>query len=289
MEFRRVGEYSPAYLEKRQEHQLLEFAKRFLRKFDNLLRAVKEQKPRILAQYVANLESRYDELLKIDYLALREVDIAPLLAGLARLTEFPQLARFYLNYHIQLLHLADDKRWETEKVAVTYQLLLRSALIPQYTNLEVLTETIPRDEAIRVFKHHIDDYVQEGLADQQDRYQNLEEFRENAIRPNPEDSPWERVVGEVEDGKLIIRKECCYWDEALEDLADRELKYLVCCHGDFENIRSSNKCFKLTMEHTIARGDPYCDCVVYDTRITKDFIHPPRAFFDSIIPLTEEE
>ncbi len=284
MEFRRIGEYRPDYLEEIYEHQVLEFAKRFLKKFDNLLRTVKAQQPKRMAEYTANLEVRYRGIVRTDYLALKSVDISTLLAGLACLREFPELAGFYLNYHIRLLHLTGDKRWDSEKVGVTHRIFLRSALIPQYTNLQVLTETFPRDEAVRIFKHHIDDYIREGLADQEDRYQTLEEFYENVIQATPESSVWERVVGEVEDGKLVIRKECCYWDEALDDLVDRELKYLVCCYGDFENIRSSNKCFKMTMELTIARGDPYCDVIVHDTRITKDYAHPPKEFFDSISP-----
>ena len=207
MEFKRVGEYRPDYLEENYEHQVLEFAKRFLKKFDHLLRTVKEQQPKTLSEFVANLESRYKELVKPDYLALRKVEVSPLVAELSYLSEFPKLARFYLNYHVKLLHLTGDKRWDTEKVGVTNRIFLRSALIPQYTNLQVLTETVPRKDAIQLFKHHIDNYAREGVANQEDRFQTLEELREDSIRGNPQNLVWERVVGEVEAGKLIIRKE----------------------------------------------------------------------------------
>lgn len=289
MKFKLIGKYRPDDLEKVQQYQLLDFAKRFLKKFDNLLGVIKEQQPKILAEYVANLEARYQQLVKRDYLSVRKVDVSPLIAELTNLREFPQLAGIYLNYHIQFLQLPEDKEWESEKVGVTQRAYLRSALIPQYTNLQVLTETTARDEAIQLFKQHIDDYARKQIADQEDKFQTLEEFREDALQVNQEYSGPARVVGEVKDGKLIIRKDYCDWDVALEDLTDRELKYLVCCHGDFENIRSINKCFKLTMEHTIAAGDPYCDCVYYDTRITKDFTHPPKEFFDSIWLLSESE
>lgn len=289
MKFRRIGEYRPEYLENVQKHQVLEFAKRFLKKFDNLLRTVKEQQPKTLADYAVSLETRYKELVKTDHLALRKVDVSPIITELTCLREFPHLASLYINYHIQFLKLPEDEKWNKEKVEITERVFLRSALIPQYTNLQVLTTTIPRDEAIRIFKHHVDDYIREALADKEDRLQDIDEFHEDTIRDDPNNSAWERIVGEVEDGKLIIRKECCYWDEALDDLTDRELKYLVCCYGDFANIRSVNKSFKLTMEHTIARGDPYCDCVVYDTRITKDIKHPSKEFFDSIWPLADKE
>ncbi len=284
MKFTHVGEYRPEDLEKVQQHQLPDSAKRFLRKLDNLLGVVKKRQPKILNKYVANLEARYQQLVKRDYLSMRKVDVSPLIGELTNLREFPQLARIYLNYHIQFLQLPEDKERESEKVEVTQRNYLRSALIPQYTSIQVLTETTARDEAIQLFKQHINDYWRTQKADQDDKFQTLEEFREDALQVKPEYIGWIRVVGEVEDGKMIIRKDYCYWDVALKDLTDRELKYLVCCFGDFVGIRMSNKCFKLTMKHTIAAGDPYCDCVYYDTRITKDFTHPPKEFFDGISP-----
>jgi hypothetical protein len=284
MKFIQAGEFRPEFLDKLQEHKPVEFAPRLLRNFDHLLGTVGEQKPKILSKYVANLERRYQQLVKTDFLSLRGIEVASLIAPLVHLREFPSLAATFTNYHFQLLKLPEEDDWETEKIEITHGTFLRSALIPQYINLEVLTETVDRDEAIQIFKHNVTLYVRERIADQEERFQTLEELREDSFKTDPENPIWLRVVGEVEDGRLIIRKDCCYWAIALEDLPDPELKYMVCCYGDFESVKTANKRFKLTMEHTIVKGDPYCDCVYYDTRITKHFFHPPKEFFDSISP-----
>lgn len=237
---------------------------------------------------MAKLEAQYKPLLTRKYLSLNAVDVSPLIADLVHLGVFPQLAGMYLNYHFQLLQLTKEK-WETEKIEVTLQTRLRSWLIPQYTNLQMLTDIITRDQAIQLFKHHITQYMRRRIADHDERFQTLEELREDFLQMEAKDTGVEGVVGEVEGGKLIWRRDCCHLDAALADLTDRELKYLVCCFGDFEGVRTFNKCLKLTMEHTIAAGDPYCDCVYYDTRITEDFTHPPKEFFDSIWPLPDRE
>ena len=41
------------------------------------------------------------------------------------------------------------------------------------------------------------------------------------------------------------------------------------------------------MDHTIAEGDPYCSCVVHDTRIDWNLTHPSKEYWDSIWPLQE--
>ncbi len=289
MKFRHVGKYREEVLDEKQEHQPKTFAKRILQNFDHLLGIVKEKQPKILARYVENLEAQYDKLWMGKYLSLDEIDVVPLIGELVHLGVYPELAKYYLNYHFQLLKLPKGAKWATGKVEVTLREYLRSALVPRYTNIQVLTDILARDKAIQLFKHHITDYFQQRIANGEDRFQTLDELREDILQMETEDTGSVGVVGEVEDGKLITRKDSCHWDVALEDLSDRELKYLTCCYGDFVSVRTLNKCFKLTMEHTIARGDSYCSCVYYDTRITKDFTHPSKEFFDSIWPLAGKE
>jgi hypothetical protein len=289
MKYEQVGEYGPEILNKVQEHKPFEFMKRLLMNIDHLLGIVGEQKPESLAKYVANLKTRYKHLVKTDYLSSKSIDVSPLITELAHLSKFPMLAGLFLNYHFQLLQLPRENERENKIIEITHRVFLRSALIPQYINLQVLTETVTRDEAIQIYKHHVTLYVRKRIADQKDLFQTLEELREDSFKSDTDNPIWRRVVGEVEDGKLIIRKDCCYWADALEDLSDSELKYLVCCYGDFESVKTYNKRFKLTMEHTIAAGDSYCDCVYYDTRLTKDFTHPSKEFFDSIWPLDDNK
>jgi hypothetical protein len=77
--------------------------------------------------------------------------------------------------------------------------------------------------------------------------------------------------------------ENCLWIEALTDLDDSELKYLVCCYGDYQSAQHHyNQHIILTMEHTIAQGDPYCSRVLHDTREDWDLRHPQKEFWDNL-------
>jgi hypothetical protein len=263
-----------------QEYQPLEYVKLILKSFDHFLGVVKDQQLKSLAEYVANLEARYKQLVKRDYLTLNEGDVAPLITELTHLRQYPSLARLYLNYRFQLLQIVKETKWKREKVEVILRTWMRARYLPVYTNLQVLTETIPRDKAIQLYKHFVNDYMRKRVAGMDDRYQTLEELREMLL----DVEKWGIVtnVSEVKDGKLIVRRDTCLHHSLLADIPDEELKFLVCCFGDYEGVRSFNKHFKLTMSGTLVAGDPYCDCVYYDTRITKELTHPSKEFFDSI-------
>ncbi|GAH04656.1 unnamed protein product, partial [marine sediment metagenome] len=61
----------------------------------------------------------------------------------------------------------------------------------------------------------------------------------------------------------------------------------VCCYGDYEKFKNYHDSIILTMEHTIAQGDPYCSRVLHDTRVDWDLHHPPKSFWDSMKPENE--
>jgi hypothetical protein len=72
----------------------------------------------------------------------------------------------------------------------------------------------------------------------------------------------------IGEGKYAFRNDNCVFLNAIgEDLPDSELKYYVCCYRDYEKFRNYHDSIILTMEHTIAQGDPYCSRVLHDTRI----------------------
>jgi hypothetical protein len=124
-------------------------------------------------------------------------------------------------------------------------------------------------------------------ADIEDK--SLEDFSEDSRNEDPENPGWLRLVSDVEDGKVLIRKDTCLWADAMEEFPDEELKFLVCCYGDYFSIKMRNSNFELTMEHSIAGGHPYCDCVIHDTRINDKLEHPSDDFFASLKPTGQIE
>ena len=120
---------------------------------------------------------------------------------------------------------------------------------------------------------------------QESDFVNLETHYEKRINSNRKSSPWVIVFGLINEGKYFYRNDNCLWVDALKDLPDSELKYYVCCYGDYQGAKDLNENIILTMEHTIAQGDPYCSRVLHDTRFDWDLRHPSKHFWDSISPL----
>ncbi|MHA2406508.1 MAG: hypothetical protein ACXACH_07130, partial [Candidatus Hermodarchaeia archaeon] len=217
MKFTHVGECRPEIMdEKIEEYQPLEHAERLLKSFDHFLGAIKAQQPTILEEYVTNLETRYQPLLNNEYLSLRNDDISPIIDELPHLREYSQLVRVYVNYNFQLLQLSKKAKWKRAKIQTSLRTLMRSRYIPIYTNLQVLTETLPRDQAIQLFKDYIDDYMRMRVAEMDDRYQTLNELRDMFLSMGE----WGVVgnVSEVKDGKLIMRRDTCLHNALLADI-----------------------------------------------------------------------
>jgi hypothetical protein len=97
-------------------------------------------------------------------------------------------------------------------------------------------------------------------------------------------SEWVIVHGMIADGKYAFRNDNCFWVGSLDDLSDSEIKYYICCYGDYESARNNHESIVLTMEHTIAKGNPYCSRVMHDTRVDYDLRHPPKEFWDNMWP-----
>ncbi|MHA1906027.1 MAG: hypothetical protein ACW98Y_01930 [Candidatus Thorarchaeota archaeon] len=286
MKFRRSGVPHQDALGIMGEVQPLNFAKRSpWKRLNSLLTHIRKSRPDIMSEYIANLHEKYDELARLNWIAERSFDISTHIAEFDQLRAYPSLAISNLNYYLQMLQPPKSADWRNDAVEVPQRNQLRAVLGPKYQNLLVLTETIDRKEAIELYKVYHDEFAREGRSSQDDQYQTLEEF---AARWNPESDKENpgliRIISEVVDGKLYLRKDNCLWNDAISDLDDSEVKYYVCCYGDFDAPRRANRNFVLTMERTIIEGHPFCDSVFHDTRINKDLSHPSDAFFARMAP-----
>ncbi|MHA1950150.1 MAG: L-2-amino-thiazoline-4-carboxylic acid hydrolase [Candidatus Thorarchaeota archaeon] len=252
-----------------------------LKRLDNLLEIVKKYSPKSVSEYASKLESRFESLVKKDYVKLKGIDMGKNLSELPHIKEFPVLAASALNYLLGALKLSEEDNW-SDKIEVVQRDYLRSFLSSRYYNLLVLTETIDRAKAIEIYKEHFERINEKRLEESEERYQNLDELSKDTRNSETGDPGWMRIVGEVVDGTILVRKDTCLWADAMQEYPDSELKFLVCCYGDYTSIRSANKHFALTMEHSIAGGHSYCDCVIHDTRINDKLEHPSDEFFASL-------
>lgn len=257
-----------------------------LKRLNSLLGKINQHKSEALLKYAENLESRLEILTTKNIVAEKQLDLQKYLNELTNLRQYPKLAELAVNYILEALNLPEDKDWFSETLEVTQGVYLRAFLSARYYNILTLTETIDRSEAIVIYKLHFEKTNREWVAENEERFQNLEEFFEDTANKDPTDSGWLGLVGEVDNGKVLVRKDTCLWADAMAEFPDYELKFLVCCYGDYTSIKVSNRHFELTMEHSIAGGHGFCDCVIHDTRINDDLNHPSDEFFANLKPST---
>lgn len=285
MKFVKTGEYRPGALEKLVEIIPLEETRKRLKHMNYLLGFVKERNPEVFPEYVDNLLVKYRELSKGSQMKWHPFDFDELVSDYPNLKEHLELTKVALNYYLQVLQLPEDANSENGKVV--NKNYLRSFLHPAYYNLLVLTETLDRKDAIALYKRFVTHYIIDRRDSERDTYDNLEDVFAKATEPREEPSDWVIVRGMIGDGKYAYRNDNCLWIDAIEDLKDSDLKYHVCCYGDYESSKIYHDSIVLTMEHTIAQGNPYCSRVLHDTRVDWNLKHPPKDFWDSMKPDNE--
>lgn len=283
MKYVKTGKYRKDTMERLVEINSLEQLKNRFKRIDYFLGFVQKRIPEVFPQYVDNLITKYQSLLEDERKKANPPDLDDIVSEHLHMKEHPELARLVLNYIIQILQLpAENRLGETKAVNRAY---FQSWSHHNYNNLVVLTGTIGREEAIALYKRFVTHYSMENRDSNRETIDDLEQLFTKRTEPKEVSSDWEIVHTMIEDGKYAFRNDNCVFLTAIGDeLPDTELKYYVCCYGDYENFKAYHDSIILTMEHTIAQGDPYCSRVLHDTRVDWELKHPPKDFWDSMKP-----
>ena len=286
MKFYRVGEFKENVLEKKVEINPSEMTPRFvLNRLDYLIGFISEKSPGDLDQFTKRLEEKYRKLAKSDRLSKYDLNLGELLVDKTNLSNHQSLVEAALNYYIQVLNLPDGSKWD-ETVEVVNRNYHQAFLHPRYYNLLTLIDTLGRDEAISLWKRFFTHYLIDTRKPREKPFVDLETLLEERMAAVDEDNPsdWVAIRGMIADGKYAFRNDNCLWVDSLDDLPDSEVKYYVCCYGDYEGAKNQHESIIMTMEHTIAQGDSYCSRVLHDTRVDYDLRHPPKEFWDNMWP-----
>ena len=285
MKFVRTGEFKPDVLERLVEINSLEEARDRFKRMNLLLRFVRDRYPEIFPEYVSNLVAKYQDLLEDERRKAHPVELNDIVSENLILSEQIELARLALNYLLQVLQVPAESN--LGKATVVNKNYFQSWSHLNYNNLLILTETIGRAEAIALYKRFVTRYFYEKRNPNRKTYDNLETLFAKVTEPQEEPSDWVTVHAMLGDGKYASRRDNCIFIQAQDDLHDSELKYYISCYGDFERAKDYHDSIILTMEHTIAQGDPYCSRLYHDTRVDWDLRHPPKSFWDSMKPDNE--
>ncbi len=285
MRFEEYGQLIPNALDEiENEIQSINDAlKSLLKRLSYLLNFIKEEKPSEFEEYVLNLENKYESLVRKEHFSNKLVN-NDFLDEFKNLINHPRLVSNYLNFILQELKLSEEDNWVTKKIKVKHRNYLRGFLLPRYYNLEVLIKTIGREESTQLYKYFVSQNIINNTLPTRKIFETVDECREHFKRDKKEVTLGTiGFLSEVENGKFYFRKDNCLWADALLDLPDKEIKYLICCYGDFQSAVSRSKGnFVLTMKHTIIEGDSFCDCIYHDTNIDWNLTHPKSEFWDNI-------
>ncbi|MBD3405341.1 MAG: hypothetical protein GF411_04280 [Candidatus Lokiarchaeota archaeon] len=251
-----------------------------LKPLDYLIDFIRKVRPEDVADFVKGLTQRYRELVLSDHFMEKGLEVEQLIKECKTLLQFPNLARLALNYYIQVLNVSKEDDWYTE-VSIVWRGVHYAILHPRYYNLQTLIEVLGREEAINLWKMFVTSYRIANRSLPRQPFVDLKALYEERKKAK-EDGSWKVIHTMVSDGKYAYLNVNCTWMKALDNLPDDEIKYYICCYGDYEDARDFHNCIILTMEHTIAQGDPYCSRVMHDTRVDYDLRHPPKEFWDSL-------
>jgi hypothetical protein len=285
MKFVTTGKYREDTLERLVEIDPLKEVQNRFKQMNYFLGFIKERFPEVFPEYVNSLIAKYQDLLEDERKKSNPPDLDELLVENPQMKDNLELSRLVLNYLLQILQLPAETK--LEKVKVVNRNYFKSWSHHNYYNLLVLTETMGTAEAIALYKRFVTHHTLTERDPNRETF-DVETIYARAIEPKETPSDWEIVHTMIGDGKYAFRNDTCVFLNAIgEDLPDTELKYYVCCYGDYEKFKNYHDSMVLTMEHTIAQGDPYCSRVLHDTRVDWDLRHPPKSFWDSMKPETE--
>jgi hypothetical protein len=291
MKFIQTGAFNENFLEEQTTLKVMErIHAMLLEKFDYFIGFVAKEKLEIITKYVNNLTKKCQGLVEKDYFKNSSGEIKKLITNYKYLKQYPKLTKAALNYFIHILQLKDKNAWEKSEVEIPMKALIQAWIYPSYYFLEALTETIDRKEAVKLFKRYITNFYIDHPSPNRDKFVSLEKRFKDRTTGDTTSSEWVIVHTMLEEGKYAIKnKNCPTLVDAMTDLPDVEIKYLVSCYGDYAKFRANmNDNIILTMEHTIMEGFPYCSRVMHDTRIDYDLRHPPKEFWDNLEPGKEE-
>ncbi len=189
----------------------------------------------------------------------------------------PDVFKHLRSVSLSLLKYNDHIATEKEgTISVPYWNLVSSSEIPLYYLAEALTEVLPREQAITLFKSSID-FETDNTAEIDEAITCIEDFQKaefsNAIPTHT------GVMFLTSNGVLGSKTTRCMWADIMKNFPDPELCYAVVCHYDFNAARYINKNFRLTRTKTLMQGDEFCDFCWHDISIDTEMKHPPEEFW----------
>jgi len=253
---------------------------------DLLLGKIKKEKPEIFQLFIDEVTKKLKSKTQNKEFEGKE-KLAEKLKEFDHLPENHDFVKLHLNFMIEGLGITEEELWENQKTSFPIESFI-PALIEQ-THLQMITliEILGRETAIKFHREFVNKYNETiNARHQANIHENLEEMRKGHmewIKTNPYGRI--RIFGEVKDGQLIRLCSNCEKYYSLrnhEMVRDRETIYSLLCYMHIPLARVWNPNFVLTIEKSLARGDPYCAYIYNDMRKREDANPPSEEYLDEL-------
>lgn len=286
MKFKRYGSINPNIKQEVNPKELIHLA--VFKRLDFLLGFLEKQDENLAEEFIDKYQDQLKALLEQDPLSGPMPDYPYDLDQFPQLLDQLGLVNLSWLFFLSLLEITPERVKKDTAIEVPDRNGLRASLVPRYYHALVLSNMLGKEKATEILKAYIDEFLI-SLSSGANKFDDLESqwnsYIENASEGG--NNGWLNTASDIEDGKYVWRNDNCKWIDALDDLEDKDLVYLACCYGDFQNAKLRNKNFVMTREVTIAEGAPYCDKVFHDKRIS-NLEHPNKEFWESIDSQIEE-
>ena len=240
---------------------------------DLFLGFLKEKKPDVVEKVIDNCITRLKEMEMH-----KDIDEVSFKYEGEHLLEYPELESTIKKVVLGMLGFDKYREeFQQEKVKISARDYVRSYLPIGFHLSAALAESIPREEAIELYREFIvfrtDKTFEWRIDDLSPIYKN---------NTSKEAGPHGSYDAMLEDGRVVSRVDRCLWKEILEPYGDPELAYYTSCYLDFRVTELLNPNFMLTRPKTVMQGDKYCDFCWHDKRVDKTLEHPSEEFWDSL-------
>lgn len=252
-----------------------------------LLAKIKDEKPEILKIFIDKVSRRIQKKVE-NKILLNDLDkLSNKVNDYANLNENLELVKLHLNYMMMILGITEEQLWQNEKTPFPCENFMTSVFVLFYIHQITLIELLGRENGLQFYREYVDIYNYKINAIlQKDREKNLDGMREGD-KQWLETNPYGRVrlYSEVMDGRLIrICKNCEKFTalQKTELTSDGEVLYNILCYMHIPLVKVWNENFILTLEKSLALGDPYCAYVYFDKRVAKEIEQPSDEYLNEI-------
>ena len=117
MEVFRTGQYDISDLNRLQEIQPLDYAKKtVLKRLNYLIGYLKKEMPEILPAFVTKLQKYFEQKIRASMLENWKLDLTETSKEFLHLKIYPDLLKDALDYFLQLLDYSSNKEWISETI-----------------------------------------------------------------------------------------------------------------------------------------------------------------------------